>query len=606
MTQNVQEHGPDPRRAADLAEFIAALDELRLWAGAPSYRSLARKVGPLLRSRQAVSQSTIGDVFQPGRKRLNLDLVVAIVRALGADEATVARWRTACVAAQAGAKNGGPTGVFRQLPRVPPLFTGRERELGEILALAAATTGPASRAYLGAFAAGCTEGGAVAVCAIEGMGGAGKTYLALQAAHRLVRAGKFADVQLYVDLRGFDAERSPAAPADVLDGLLRTLGVPVPHIPDGLGERAAMFRDRLHGKDALILLDNAAHEDQVRDLIPSSPSCLVLITSRRSLAGLDGAALLALDAFAVDDAVDLLAAVAGPARVAAEPAAAARVAALCGGLPLAVALAGARLRTRPAWRLTDLAEHLRSGGLDAVSAGGRALRPVLDLSYAGLPEPARTMFRALGLHTGDDFAPQTAAALAGTDPATAHHLLERLQDEHLVRQRSFGRYSLHGLLRAHARELAHAQPREAEAAVGRLLAFCLHSAHRARALVDPRARPLDLEPPGGDCHPMEFADRDQALRWWEQETPGLLAAARLAADRGRHTAAWQLLVVVSDHLLLQGRADARLGALTAALDSARAAGDAAGETAVLDRLGVTHAGSAAVHRAALAAGPAAG
>ncbi|WP_225849073.1 NB-ARC domain-containing protein [Streptomyces sp. HPF1205] len=469
---------PDPERAADLAEFIVTLNQYRLWAGAPSYRALARRVGPLLRSAQAVSQSTIGDVFQTRRRRLDVDLVVGIVRALGADETTVDRWRSACVAVQAAAKDGGPAGVFRQLPRVPSGCTGRERELAAILRAAASPVGS-------------TAAHTAAVLSIEGMGGVGKTHLALRAAHTLVRAGRFPDAQLYVDLRGVDPERAPAAPADVLGGFLRALGVPGRHVPDGQDARAAMFRDRLHGKEALLLLDNAADETQVRDLIPSGPDCLVLITSRRSLAGLDGLDPHGLDTLPVPDAVDLLATVAGPGRIAADPRAAAHVARLCGGLPLAVALAGARLRARPAWTVADLAEHLRTGGVDAVSAGGRALRPVLDGSYAGLPDPARRMFRLLGLHPNGGITPRTAAVLARTDCAAARRLLERLQDEHLVRQEAAGHYSLHLLLRAYAVGLARERPEEADAARARMLAFSLYGALYAGG---PLTAPADAHP----------------------------------------------------------------------------------------------------------------
>lgn len=563
---------PDPGRAADLADFIAALDEYRHWAGGPSYRALARRVGPLLRSTQGISQSTIGDVFQTRRKRLDLDLVVAIVRALGADEPAVARWRAACVAVQARAKNGGPAGVFSQLPRVQPTFTGRERELAGILQ---AALSPAA-------------GRTAAVCAIEGMGGVGKTQLAVQAAHTLVRSGRFADVQLYVDLCGVDAERAPAAPAEVLDGFLRALGVPVQHIPDGVVQRAALFRDRLRGRAALILLDNAADEAQVRDVIPCDPSCLVLITSRRSLAGLDGASVHVLDALTVRDSVELLAATAGRERIAAEVEAAVRVARLCGGLPLAVSLAGARLRARTGWRVADAAEYLAEGGLDAIRAGGRALRPVLDLSYARLPEPARVMFRLLGLHPGDDFTARTAAVLAGVDPAAARDLLERLQDEHLLRQGRFGRFRLPDPLRAHAAGLARERPEEADAAVARLLAFCLHSARAAGRFLAPQARPLEVALPAG-CTPMTFADRAQALQWCEEELTGLLAAVRLAAQRGQHAVAWQLPVVLSDHLLLHGSAHDWVGAMTIAVDSARASNDVRGEAAALDRLGIAQA-----------------
>ncbi|MER5641290.1 hypothetical protein ABT095_30635 [Kitasatospora sp. NPDC002227] len=240
----MSEECPDPGQAADLAEFIGQLGKLVVWAGAPSHRELARRVGPLLRPPQELSKSTISDAFVPTRRRLNLELVVGIVRALGLDEPVVGRWRDACVRLHAEARTGGPAGVFRQLPADLATFTGREAALRELLKAAEAPAGGQPRT--------------VVLSAIEGMGGIGKTRLAVHAAHELVRRGRYRDLQLYVNLRGFDPGQQPADPAEVLDGFLRALEVPAQHIPAGLDARAAMFRDRMHSRRAIVLLDNAA------------------------------------------------------------------------------------------------------------------------------------------------------------------------------------------------------------------------------------------------------------------------------------------------------------------------------------------------------------
>lgn len=268
---------PDPDRAEDLAEFVGLLGELRAWAGLPSYRVLAKRVGPLMRPAREIPLSTVVDTFKTERRRLDLDLVVAVVRALGADEPTVDRWRAACIKVHGLAKSGGPAGVFGQLPTDLATFTGRREELARLISQA---THPQEGLGSGAHT--------VVISAIEGMAGVGKTQLAIRAAHELVRAGHFTDVQLHVNLRGFDADLPPADPSAVLEAFLRQLGVPVQQIPATRDERAAMFRDRLRERHALILLDNAADEEQVRDLIPAAPSCLVLITSRRSLAAWTG------------------------------------------------------------------------------------------------------------------------------------------------------------------------------------------------------------------------------------------------------------------------------------------------------------------------------
>lgn len=564
---------PDPDRIADLADFTAELGRLRLWAGSPPFRALAAKVGPLLPEPRTVAASTVIDVFKPQRRRLDFDLVLAIVRALGLSETDVDRWRAACLRVHAEAKSGGPTGVLRQLPADPATFVGRDKDLHELMETAVSSGGS-------------PRSPTVVVSAIEGMGGVGKTQLAVRAAHRLTRAGRFTDVQLYVNLRGFDPDRAPADPADVLDGFLRALDVPGQHIPAGLDERASMFRDRLFDRQALILLDDAADENQVRPLIPSGPGCLVVITSRRSLAGLDGASLHVLDAFATPEAVELLAAIAGRERIGAEPEAAARVAELCGGLPLALALAAARLRSRPAWTVADLVSRLADGGVDAVAAGGRSLRPVFDVSYAGLDDAAQRMFRLLGAHPGDDFSVAAAAALAGVGVPAARELLERLQDAYLLQQKSGGRYNLHDLLRAYAGTLlAAAQPDEREAAVTRILGFYLHSADSAEQCFNPVVRPLTSEIPTGSG-PLRFAGKDQAIAWCDAELANLAAAQDLAVAAGDHATAWQLPVVLSAYLLMRSRAEDWVSTLTAGLDSARAAADQAGQAAVLGKLGM--------------------
>jgi hypothetical protein len=307
---------------------------------------VSKRVGPLLRHPRTVPESTVIDAFKPRRRRLDFDLVVAIVRALGLDDAEVARWRAACVRVHAQA--AAHSGVLRYLPADLATFTGREDAVKVLLdsVLTKEQESPGD--------------GTVIVLRIEGMGGIGKSKLAVHVAHQLVRKSHYG-AQLYVDLHGFDPKSAPTDPADVLACFLGALGVPARQIPAGLDDRAAMFRHRIRGRAALLVLDDAVDEDQVRPLIPADSACVVLVTSRRSLAALDGADLYTLDTFSVLESVELLAAIVGRERIAAEPAEAERVAELCGCLPLAVALAAARLRGRSSWSVADLAARLADG-----------------------------------------------------------------------------------------------------------------------------------------------------------------------------------------------------------------------------------------------------
>ena len=557
---------PDPGQVGGLAEFIDLLGELRAWAGQPSYRALAKQVGAMMRPPQTVSASTVVDAFKTGRSRLDMDLVMAIVRALGVTgEADLARWREAYVRAHIPPKATAAPGTLRQLPADLATFTGRAEALAGLVK--AAVSG-ADR---------------VVIASIEGMGGVGKTQLAVHAGHELARAGVFADAQLYVNLRGFDPERPPADPADVLDVFLRALHVPTEQIPADTGRRAAMFRERLHGRRALLLLDNAVDEDQVRPLIPAVPGCLVLITSRRSMAGLDGCIPLELKAFPVSEAVELLAAVAGRDRIGAEPEAAERVADLCGRLPLAVALAAGRLRSRPGWSVRDLADRLATGGLDAVAAGGRSLRPVFDLSYGSLSDPARHMFRLLGLHPGDHFTVEATAALGGVDGDTAAELLGLLQDEHLVRAGSDGRYAMHDLLRRYA--LDHCPPEgdpEREAAWDRLVEHYLHTAYRGAVLQFPKRNPIvvPLQTPPPAVVPL--TDADAASQWFEAELAALRSLVAATADT-RPTAAWQLAWSLVGHYTKTGRYREMTAIQTVALLAAERLGHAEAQAYALDR-----------------------
>jgi DNA-binding SARP family transcriptional activator len=330
-------------------------------------------------------------------------------------------------------------------------FTGRQEAL-------AALTGLLGREPDG-------HAPAMAVAAIAGMAGVGKTALAVRAAHRL--RPRFPDGQLHVHLGG--AGRQARPPAEVLASLLQALGEDPAAVPDGTEERAWRYRALLADRRVLVVLDDAAAEAQVRLLLPGGAGCAALVTSRATLAGLEAAHQLTLDVLDPDEAVGLLAKVAGPGRVAAEPVAAEAIARRCGYLPLAVRVAGAKLTARPHWRLARLAERLgdETRRLDELRAGDLEVRASLEASLRGQDAATCRAFRLLGLLPAGDFTATAVGALLDLPVADAEELLERLVEVHLLEVAGLEaagrtRYRLHDLLRGFARERLLAETTEAD------------------------------------------------------------------------------------------------------------------------------------------------
>lgn len=339
---------------------------------------------------------------------------------------------------------GAARPVPAQLPGDVPTFVGRERELSR---LSDHLTG-ADRTTMVTYT-------------VSGTAGVGKSALAVRWAHRVRET--FPDGQLYVNLRGHDVE--PPVPADAaLAGFLSALGVAGQDVPEEVDERAARYRTEISGRRMLILLDDALSVEQVRPLLPGTPSCVVVVTSRDSLAGLvalHGAHRLELDPLPAGDATALLSALIGGAADA-DPEAVSVLAGQCARLPLALRVVAELSTARQPVSLAELAGRLsdRRRRLDLLDAGGdprAAVRTVFSWSYARLPADAARMFRLLGLHPGPDFDPPAAAALAGEPLERAHRLLDLLARAHLIRPASTGRYGMHDLLRAYATGLAHAE-----------------------------------------------------------------------------------------------------------------------------------------------------
>ncbi|NUR57445.1 MAG: SARP family transcriptional regulator [Catenulispora sp.] len=381
------------------------------------------------------------------------------------------------------------------------------------------------------------------VWALDGMAGIGKTALAVHVAHRL--APRFPDAQLFVDLHAHSPDQPPSTPQAALDQLLRAIGVEGPDIPADPEARAALWRARLAGTRTLIVLDNAASSAQIRPLLPGVSGCLVLATSRRRLTGLD-AEPLSLAAPPTPEAVELFASVVGDGRPTADPGAVEAVEAvvgLCGNLPLAVRIAAARLRHRPAWDVGHLADRLRDEErrLTELKTEDRGVGPAFALSYQALDPPVRRLFRLLGLMPGPTFGALTAAALGGLARHEADEYLETLLDANLVSQRSAAAYGLHDLVRVFTRQRCLAEESEdtRRRALGRLVDFYMHATNHAEDLIRPGRLDRGPDAPPGLALPV-LSDRDAALAWLDSERANLRAVVTAAADQSFPEAAWRI------------------------------------------------------------------
>jgi len=346
-----------------------------------------------------------------------------------------------------------------QLPADVPGFTGRGRYVERLDLLLRGTD--------------AHGGTAVPIAAIHGTAGVGKTALAVHWAHRIRH--RFSDGQLYANLRGY-ANDPPVPPREALAWFLTALGVPSALVPSTVEEASALYRSLLASRRVLVLLDNARNAEQVRPLLPGSPGCLAVVTSRERLDGLvarDGAVPLQLHVPSRDEAQELLERLCGAERVRAEPELAAELVDLCSQLPLALRIAAANLLARPHTSIGFYVERLRADRLGALNVVGEqqaGVKAAFDLSYLGLPEHARRLFRLLGLAPGPDLTAAAAGALAGLEPSAAAEILDRLAAAHLVDEHQPGRYALHDLIRQYASQKVATEESDADrrAALDRL------------------------------------------------------------------------------------------------------------------------------------------
>ncbi|MEO3825285.1 tetratricopeptide repeat protein [Actinomadura sp. B10D3] len=426
-----------------------------------------------------------------------------------------------------------------------------------------------------------SRGAPVVISTISGTAGVGKTALAVHWAHQVRE--RFPDGHLYVNLRGYDPGPQ-MAPGHALDGFLRALNVPAEEIPAEVEEKAGLYRSLLDGRHVLVVLDNAATAEQVRPLLPGSPGCLAVVTSRSRLSGLvarDGAKRISLDPLSPDEAIGLLRQIIGDARVDDDPAATAGLARGCAYLPLALRIAAERVATHPHIGLADLAGDLadEDARLDLLAADEEitAVRSVFSWSYQALSPRAARLFRLLGLHAGPDISLQAAAVLADVDPVTARGLLDTLANAHMLEESAPYRYRFHDLLRVYAAERAAVEETsdDREAATRRLLTWYLHTAHAADLVLIPHRRRVPLDPQ--ECAPPVFTTFDHALEWCDAEHANLVAAIRQAAEHGQHVIAWKLPAMLWGFFQLRRHWTDWIATNQIALRSARSIHDRFGE-----------------------------
>ncbi|WP_112135626.1 tetratricopeptide repeat protein [Glycomyces dulcitolivorans] len=442
------------------------------------------------------------------------------------------------------------------LPSGTAVFTGRREHLARLDAAA--------------------EGSSPLVV-LTGVGGVGKTMLALHWGHGA--ADRFPGGRFYLDLRGFAPGAAPTAPAEAVRQLLGALGVEPGRVPAEADAQLALYRSLIGAEPRLLILDNARDAAQVRPLLPDAAQVHTLVISRHQLVGLaasHGARIIGLGAFDRDESAALLERQLGAERLAAEPEALEQILTACADLPLALAIAGARAAAQPGLALGEIAAELASSRLDALTAGEDAvdLRAVFSWSYQALGPAAARLFRLLALNPGPDFSAAAAIGLHGGAEADARKALRALAEAHLVEPLHGGRYRLHDLLRLYAAELLDAEPEDA--ALDRLLDWYLNGADACRSALYPAMVALPL--PENRSAPYELT-AEAAARWLKDEWENLIAAVEVAAAHGRPRFAWLVADATRGYFWLHMLGDDGVRIGTAAVAAANAAGDPLGQAA---------------------------
>lgn len=473
--------------------------------------------------------------------------------------------------------------VPRRLPASIADFTGRQAQLAEIKRVLGDDDRDERTVSYG-----------MRIVTISGKGGVGKSTLALRAAHEL--RDVYPDGHLYGDLESTDGEDRGRG---VLARFLRALGIDGTAIPGDDEERGELYRSRVANKKVLVVLDGATDEDQVIPLLPAGPGCAVIVTSRARMSGLPGAHQVDIDMFDQDRSLEMLTTIVGPTRLTAEPEAALELVNLCGGLPLAIRIAGARLASRPHWRIDVLVARLRNTvrRLDELSYRGLVLRSNIGLSYRTLTATAQRLFRRFALITTPDFPGWTAAALLDADPYDAFEVVESLVEAQLLDTVQYPgerlRYRFHDLIRVYANERLHTEDAEDERteAVERLLGSWLaraEHAHRKEHGGDYTILHGNAPRWAGAAELEETDDMGNQIEWLEAERRSLVSAVHLAADSGMSEMCWDLALTAVTLFEVKGHFDDWRVTAERALAVAEEAGNRRGRAAMLYSLGAMH------------------
>jgi tetratricopeptide (TPR) repeat protein/transcriptional regulator with XRE-family HTH domain len=529
-----------------------------------------------LADRAAISARSVSDLERAKAQTPHRDTVQALADALGlagaarANFEAAARGREPAQWTAPGTHAAGKGTATRTLPRDTAIFTGREPQLEQV----------------GAAAGTMASAAAGGIYTIGGMPGVGKTAFAVHAGHQL--AGQFPDGQVFLPLHGHTPGHQPVDPSDALASLLQIAGVEVSQIPSGLEERTALWRDRMAGKQVLLLLDDAVGHEQVRPLLPTAAASLVLITSRRHLVALEGAQVISLEPLAEKEAADLLVRLAGRPELDPDDPAVADITRLCGCLPLAIGMLGRQLHHRPAWTAADLAADLAQthDRLEPMHAENVSVAAAFNLSYQDLTADQQLLFRRLGLHPGTDIDAYSAAALDSIGLAAARGGLDALYDCYLLTEPARGRFRFHDLIRQYAETMAAADPdAEREAAVDQLLAYYLHTTQAADRHLSrhapARSSSTTVMPP---AHTPALSSRERALSWMRAERLNVHAAMDYAAAHDRHDCVIAMSAAMHGFLRSSGHMGQALTLHHMALEAAREVKDQRGEAGALDDL----------------------
>ena len=494
---------------------------------APDFAGLLRRLRMEARLTQeelaeaaGLSTRTVSDLERGVNRRAQKDTARLLADALGLTGPVRARFEGVARgrAVPGGAGTGAAAAATRTLPRDIASFTGRQQELRELVGAAAGS------------------GGVVGIHAIGGMAGVGKTAFAVHAAHQL--APRFPAGQIFLPLHGHTPGQQPVDPGDALASLLLTAGVAAAQIPPGLEARMALWRDRLAGRQLLLVLDDAASSEQVRPLLPGAGGSLVLVTSRRHLTALEDATAISLDTLPPDEAAAMLVRLAGRAGLSPDDPAVGEITRLCGYLPLAIGMLARQLHHHPAWSLGRRAAELAAAvdRLELMAAENLSVTAAFGMSYADLAPDQQQLFRRLGLHPGTDIDAYAAAALDGTGLTAARRGLEALYDQYLLTELALGRYRLHDLVREHASALAERLDldHDRDQATARLLDYYQYTAALAEALLARQARTTSAAILNIPAVVPDLVGREQALAWAREERASLLACLDHATRTGQH------------------------------------------------------------------------